>query len=222
MRDGIIKGKDSVLLKIRGETMTNRAKEYGAGIMSESSWFLEFKNVLLLKKEGLTKEEIKSKCIEENLFGGKTENRIVQMYGYLTTRASRIDNQLLEIFCSSDIATQKIINFVAILKGDKLYSEFINEVYRERAILGFEELDNSDVNVFFTMKTEDDNALSKWKDTTIKKVRNCYLNFMVDANLLRKEGKKYYITTPILDIALERYLELNGEETLLKAITGAR
>lgn len=44
------------------------------------------------------------------------------------------------------------------------------------------------------------------------------MNFMTDANLLKKEGSKYLITIPILDIALEHYLEFNGEETLLKVL----
>ena len=41
-----------------------------------------------------------------------------------------------------------------------------------------------------------------------------------DSNLLTVVEKKKIITPPILDIALERYLEANGDDTILKAITG--
>ena len=44
---------------------------------------------------------------------------------------------------------------------------------------------------------------------------------MTVSNLLRSEGQKdYTITPPLLDIALERYLQANGETAIVKAITG--
>ena len=200
----------------------DRAKEYASGIMAESSWFLEFKKYVLLRNEGVDKKEIKRRCIEENLFGMQTENRVKRMYGYISKRAELMDDQLVDIFCTSDIATQKLINLICIIKGDLLYFEFANEVYREKASLGFGEIENADVNAFFRKKESEDNQISKWKDSTLRHIRSCYLNFMVDANLLRKEGDKFVITTPIVDIALERYLQLSGNENILNAITGVR
>ena len=43
-------------------------KKYSAGLMSQSFWFLEFKKVVGLRKDGLTYDEIKKKCVKENLF----------------------------------------------------------------------------------------------------------------------------------------------------------
>ena len=190
--------------------------------MSESSWFLEFKKLVQLKKNGATDDEIKKACLEENLFGMTTENRVKRTYGYLINRLETMDNQMIDLFCSSDLATQKIINFITVLRGDRLFFEFVNEVYREKCILGFDLVEISDVNTFFRNKAVESDAFSKWKETTYEKVRRCYLNFMTDANLLRKEKNKYHITPPILDIALERYLQFNGEDHILKAITGVR
>ena len=48
---------------------------------------------------------------------------------------------------------------------------------------------------------------------------NCSI---IELFILRKEKTRYYITPPVLDIALERYLEYNGKEQILKAITGVR
>jgi len=202
--------------------MVNRAKEYSAGIMSESSWFLEFKKMVMLRHNGLSPDEIKKKCIDENLFGMLTELRVNRIYAYLSNRLATLDDALVELFCSSDLSTQKIINLIAILKNDKLYFEFVNEVYREKILLGFDAIETQDVNTFFRNKSTDSEALSSWKETTYDKVRNCYLNFMSDANLLRREGKRYIITPPILDISLEHFLQDHGDETILKAITGVK
>lgn len=202
--------------------MSNRATEYSAGIMSESSWFLEFKKLVLLKKSGASDDEIRRACLEDNLFGMSTENRVKRTYHYLLTRLNSMDEQLTDLFCRSDLATQKIINFITVIRGDRLFFEFVYEVYREKNILGYDVIELSDVNTFFRNKTLQSESFAKWKDTTYRKVRQVYLNFMTDANLLRKEKSKHLITPPILDIALEQYLTANGEEHILKAITGVR
>ena len=200
--------------------MVDKSSEYSAGIMTECSWFLEFKKLVVLRYEGVDEAERRRRCIEENLFGMPNEHRIKRSYGYINRRVQNMDDTLVELFCTSDLATQKLINLIVILKGDRLFFEFINEVYREKNILGYGFIEVSDANTFFRDKTVAVPELANWRDTTFPKVRRCYFNFMVDANLLRKEKSKYIITPPILDIALERYLQYNGDERLLKAITG--
>ena len=48
---------------------------YSAGLMSQSFWFTELKKVIKLIFTGKTDDEIKSICIEENLFGAAKEYR---------------------------------------------------------------------------------------------------------------------------------------------------
>lgn len=59
----------------------NGTAVYSAGLMSQSFWFLEFKKAVKLRQDGLGYDEIKKKCIEENLFGAATENRVKRMAG---------------------------------------------------------------------------------------------------------------------------------------------
>lgn len=142
------------------------------------------------------------------------------MIGYIITRVKAMDDRLVELFCSSDLATQKLINLVTILRTDRLFFEFVYEVYREKVILGTSIMEDTDVNVFFTKKEAQSDLIAGWKDSTKKHLRSCYLNFMTDANLLTVIDKKKTITPPILDIALERYLQSENEEVLVKALTG--
>ena len=124
------------------------------------------------------------------------------------------------MFFSSDLATQKLINLIAVLRGDRLFFEFLYEVYRDKIILGEKTLELSDGKIFFNHKeTQDDNVLA-WKDQTKKRVQSAYYNFMIEANLLEIVEKKKLITPPLLDIALENYLRSNGETAIIKAITG--
>lgn len=196
------------------------ANAYSAGLMSQSFWFLEFKKAVRLKKDGLDYDEIKKKCIEENLFGAAKEYRALRMAGYIITRIKAMDDTLIELFHSSDLATQKLINLITILRTDRLFFEFVYEVYREKVILGVECMEDTDVNVFFTRKETQSEVIAGWKDSTKRHLRSCYLNFMTDANLLTVIEKKKTITPPILDIALERYLQSVDEEAMVKALTG--
>ena len=196
------------------------ATVYSAGLMSQSFWFLEFKKAVRLRQEGLDYDEIKKKCVEENLFGAAKEYRALRMAGYIITRIKAMDDTLVELFCSSDLATQKLINLITILRTDRLFFEFVYEVYREKVILGVEFMEDVDVNVFFTRKETQSELIAGWKESTKRHLRSCYLNFMTDANLLTVIEKKKSIPPPILDIAVERYLESRDEDAMAKALTG--
>lgn len=202
--------------------MDRRAERYSAGIMSESPWFLEFKKLVQLYHEGLTPEEVRKQCIEENMFGMQTERRVTTTFQYLNRRFQSMDLVLVDLFCNSDLATQKLINLIAVVSGDRLFFEFMNEVYREKCILGFDAIEVSDANAFLRDKTVESEELAAWKDTTVRKVRASFFNFMLDANLIQKKGKKYLLTPPIPDILLEHYMQDTGKERLFKAVVGVR
>lgn len=194
--------------------------EYSAGLMSQSFWFVEFKKYLKLVNNGKSPDEIKQMVVDENLFGAPNEYRAKRYYGYISTRASHLDSKGLELFWNSDLQTQKLLNLICVLRGDRLFFEFLYEVYREKHILGAEYLEPADGRIFFKNKGIQSEVVENWKDTTRRKVQNCYYNFMTDCGLLTNfEGKKS-ITPPLLDIALERYMMANGEENIVKAITG--
>ena len=194
---------------------------YSAGIMSQAFWFSEVRQFLNLKKNKYNSEDIKRTVVEENLFGAPNEYRAKRIYGYILNRVNAIEPELAELFFSSDLATQKIINLIAVIRNDRLFFEFLYEVYREKIIIGEEILETAAGKTFFYLKETQDDTIAQWKDTTKRRVQSAYFNFMTESNLLRFENKKKYaITQPILDIALEQYLRSHGETAVVKAITG--
>lgn len=193
---------------------------YSAGLISQSFWFIEMKKVIRLIDEGKSKQEIKQLCVDENLFGAAKEYRAKRIYGYIWNRVKQLDKNMIDLFMTSDIATQKLINLFAILKCDRLFFEFLFEVYREKSILGVPAIEDSDVKIFFKNKESQSESVFSWTESTKKRLRNIYINFMIDANLLTVIGKEKTITPPIIDIALERYLEATGHSSIVKAITG--
>ena len=195
-------------------------QDYSAGIVSQSFWFNEFRQLLKLKTENYDTDEIKKRVIEENLFGAPNEYRAKRICGYLINRTSVVEKELSDLFFSSDLAAQKLINLIAVIRQDRLFFEFLYEVYREKIILGEKTLELSDARSFFNHKETQDHTILEWKDQTKRRIQSAYFNFMAEANLLEINDKKRLITPPLLDIALERYLRSNGETAIIKAITG--
>ena len=195
-------------------------EKYSSGLVAESFWFIEFKILIKLRYEGKSWDDIKALCLNENLLGISKEYRAKRIFGYLKNRIEVIEEGYLEIFMHTDLQTQKIINILASAKKNRLFFEFLYEVYREKVKLGALELTASDINIFFKNKQEQDENMSKWTDVTLRRLRSTYMNFLVDAGLLTVGDKQKKITPPILDITLENFLKDTGEMQMIKAITG--
>ena len=195
-------------------------EKYSSGLVAESFWFIEFKILIKLRYEGKSWDDIKALCLNENLLGISKEYRAKRIFGYLKNRIEVIEEGYLEIFMHTDLQTQKIINILASAKKNRLFFEFLYEVYREKVKLGALELTASDINIFFKNKQEQDEIMSKWTDVTLRRLRSTYMNFLVDAGLLTISDKQKKITPPILDITLENFLKDTGEMQMIKAITG--
>lgn len=195
-------------------------EKYSSGLVSESFWFIEFKKIIKLRNEGKSWDDIRDLCLIDNLLGISNKYRAKRIYGYLKKRVEVLDEGLINIFNNSDIATQKIINIISIAKKDKLFFEFLYELYREKVLLGAIAITNSDISIFFKNKQEQIEEINKWADVTLKKLSSGYMNFLTDAGLLTVIDKEKRITPPVLDISLENYLKDNNEKQILKAIRG--
>jgi len=194
--------------------------KYSSGLVSESFWFIEFRKIVKLRNEGKSWEEVKKLCLNENLLGVSKEYRAKRIYGYLKNRIEALDEDIYGIFMNADLATQKIIVFIAAAKQNRLFYEFLYEVYREKVLLGVCELTDSDINVFFKNKQQQNEVIATWTEITLKRLRGTYMNFMTDAGLLTIMEKQKKITPPILDVNLECYLKNKGEMQMIKAVTG--
>ncbi len=195
-------------------------KKYSSGLVAESFWFIEFKKIIHLRDEGKSWDDIRELCLNYNLLGISKEYRAKRIFGYIKNRVDELDEGLINIFINTDLTTQKIINIITIAKKNRLFYEFLYEVYREKILLGTIELIDGDINIFFKNKQAQDEDICKWTDVTLKRLRSTYMNFLTDAGLITLIGKQRRISPPILDISLEDYLKDNGEKQILKAIRG--
>ncbi len=197
-------------------------EKYNAGLMAQSFWFVEFKKIVVLYKNGADYDEIKRQCIEENLFGAINPTREKRMCGYLLTRLRSMDDRLIDLFVNADVSTQKLINLITVMTTNRLFFEFVYEVYRNKLIVGDTSIDLKDGNIFFAQKETQNDDLASWKESTKKKLRSLFLNMLTEADLVRwadDKKQKRIVNRVFITMELENYLKATNM-SMYKAIAG--
>ena len=199
-----------------------KRKEYSANMVKLSFWFSEFRKVITLLNSGKTMDEIKSLSIAENIFSAPSEARSLQIFNTVSTRVKAIHQSLYKPFEESDITNQKIIALISIMESDTLFFAFMYEVYREKLIIGIDEIADSDISIFFKDKQLQSERVAKWTDYTLKRLGACYKTILMEAGVLERESGNKKIRKPILDKVLEDKLKENSMELTLNALMGVR
>lgn len=197
-------------------------REYSAGAVKHSFWFMEFRKVVQLLSEGKTLDEIKKLNQEENIFGAPTVMRATQIFNTVSARIKMLDESFYPVFVTSEVATQKLFNLVATMAYDTLFGEFVYEVIREKMIIGNDEFADSDIRVFFKNKQLQDEKVAEWTDATLKRLGACYKTLLYEAGMTDKGKECRKILKPILDPVMANWLKDHDMEIMVKALTGVR
>ena len=197
-------------------------REYSAGAVKHSFWFMEFRKVVQRLSEGKTLDEIKKLNQEENIFGAPTVMRATQIFNTVSARIKMLDESFYPVFVTSEVSTQKLFNLVATMAYDTLFGEFVYEVIREKMIIGNDEFADSDIRVFFKNKQLQDEKVAEWTDATLKRLGACYKTLLYEAGMTDKGKECRKILKPILDPVMANWLKDHDMEIMVKALTGVR
>jgi hypothetical protein len=197
-------------------------KEYSAGAVKLSFWFMEFRKVVVLLHDGKTITEIKELNKKQNIFGAPTIDRSEKILSTVAARINCLTPSFYPVFLSSDISTQKLFVLAAVLANDTLFFDFVYEVIREKMIIGSNEFSDSDLRIFFKNKQVQDEKVAGWTEATIKRLSGSYKTMLFEAGMTDCGKTVRKINRPILDPLLEHWLDDNGMELMRKALTGVR
>lgn len=197
-------------------------KEYSAGAVKHSFWFMEFRNEVKLLSEEKSFEEIRELCRNENIFAASTPERATQIYNTVSSRIKAMGDRFYPVFLNGDVSTQKIFNLAAIMANDTLFFDFVYEVIREKMIIGSNEYRPSDLNIFFRDKQLQSEKVEGWTDATLARLSKNYKTFLFEAGMTDKGKDVRKIFKPILEPAMESWLIENDMEQIVKALSGVR
>ncbi|MBS6828083.1 MAG: DUF1819 family protein [Methanobrevibacter smithii] len=193
---------------------------YSASIISTSFWFLESKKVAELILEGYSKDEILNAALEDNIFQVETERRVRDITNTTYRRLKSFPEEVLEYFVRVDVNSAKIFVLISVLKSDKLFFEFMYEVFREHIVLGDLTLKNKDFEMFFDNKSYQSDIVSEWVDETLGRLKRAYNTMLSEAGVLDTSGNERVILLPFIDLKFKDILIKNDLGTYLYAITG--
>ena len=201
-----------------------KRKEYSAGAVKHSFWFMEFRNEAKLLSEGKSFEEIRELCRNENIFAASTPERSMQIFNTVSSRIKAVGSSFYPIFLDGDVATQKIFNLAAIMANDTLFFDFMYEVVREKMIIGTSVLTDADIRIFFKNKQTQDEVVAKWTEQTLQRLGRSYKAQLYEAGILDDKARRTerQILKPILDPTLKYWLEDYGYGQVVKALEGVR
>ena len=204
------------------ELLEMNRKDYSAGAVKHTFWFMEFRKVVSLRLEGKTWEEIKQLNENENIFGAPTKLRATQIFNTVSARVKSLDDSFYPIFDACDLASQKLFALVAAMTYDVLFGDLVYELVREKMIIGSNELADSDLRIFFKDKQQQNDKVAKWTEATIKKLMVTYKSMLFEAGVTNKAKDIREIYKPLPDPAMEGWMKEQGMTYQLKAIMGVR
>lgn len=194
--------------------------EYKSTIKSRPYLYKETKKTASLMKQGIEVNDIKNKSIEDNIFQLESEARKKEVASIIVTRLKDLDKFIIDKISESNVETSKILVLYAIIKTDRLFFEFINEVYKEKLLLRDLFLKDKDFNAFFQSKREQSEKVASWTEYTFKKLKQVYVRILFECGLIENQKGDRKIKTPILENEVKDYLYKIGDKIYINAILG--
>lgn len=127
-------------------------------------------------------------------------------FAELKIRLSTLSRDELELLAESDIATQKLISYIACCRAYNYIREFVMEVVLEKVSLFDHQITEIDYNAFFNKKCIDHDELEDLADTTKAKIKQVVFKILQQAGLIDSVKSKK-IVIPIVDTRLENIIK---------------
>jgi hypothetical protein len=169
--------------------------------------------------EGFSREEIKERVETENLYQLKSPERLRRTFNYVYKRLSSLPDGAVELLVQADTENAKLLTLIGIMNTDRLFFEFVYEVYRGKIILGEKTIEDRDMNGFFDDKAAQSEEVAGWSESGIKKLKNCYLKNLADAGLI-ESTKTREIKHALVNYRIEELLVKNGMSAYISAVKG--
>lgn len=190
---------------------------YQTSLTGAQFLLFELKQVLKLKEMGLNDKEIRKKVLEENLFQYKVPSSAKRMLPSIIRRANILDEVLRKMVLEEPLEIGKMINLYAIMKTDRLFFEFMNEVIREKLEMNDYLLEKKDINTYFTYKAEQSETVAGWSEKTVDKLKQVIVKVLLETGIVKDIGTGE-LNHLLIDERVKGHLLHNGEDPYIHAM----
>lgn len=196
-------------------------QEYSAGFTSERLIKNEMTQVIKLYLKGKTKTEIRDIAIDENIFNMRSVAAIKESLSKINRRINYIDKNLMRIYTNNNSNDSMVILFYTFLSSFRIAREFVIEVIYHNWLYHKKVMTVSDINYFFEEKAQQSDIVSKWAESTSKRIKNRVLEFCTQCGIIEKQYGVLNIKPLQISSELRSYIKNNVEyEKILIYILG--
>lgn len=165
-----------------------RELEYSSAIKDMPFLYNETCKTARLLSEGKSDADIVELSLTENIYQLSKERRRKELPLKVLTRLHSINDNLVKIIAYGNSEISKLTAFLALIKTDKLFYEFMLEVYADKVSALQFKINDDDFILFFEKKAQDSLKVASWKSENLKKVRSAYKKILIEAGLGKKQG----------------------------------
>lgn len=186
-------------------------EKYSAGIVKKPTFLRESIEVAALINQGFENYMVKNKLLEENLLKIVPPRRNVEISSAVLNRISQLTEDQIWLLSNGSLEDKKQIVLLSIIKSERLVKEFMNEVYLDKLAGSQRTFNDTDINIFFNHKAEADDDVAKWKEVTVKKIKQVLKKILKELGYIEFKGKIALITPPIVS---DRLIQSLAGETI--------
>lgn len=196
----------------------NTSPYKGSGQLTREQFlFYEMRTTAKLMVEGLDDGEVVKRIVDDNLFQYPTEKSLASISKACIARLYALgDRDLITAITTQPMDTAKQICLYAMMKRYRLVWDFMLTVIGEKYRLQEFSFGKKDINIFFMQIQEQDDFVSAWSDSTIKKIRQVLIKILVENGYL-DHIKSEHLNPVLLSSVLENGIRNNNDERALSA-----
>ena len=196
----------------------NTSPYKGSGQLTREQFlFYEMRTTAKLMVEGLDDGEVIKRIVDDNLFQYPTEKSLESISKACIARLYALgDRDLMTAITTQPMDTAKQICLYAMMKRHRLVWDFMLTVIGEKYRLQEFSFGKKDINIFFMQIQEQDDFVSAWSDSTIKKIRQVLIKILVENGYL-DHIKSEHLNPVLLSSVLENGIRNNNDERALPA-----
>ncbi len=190
---------------------------YSAAFTREQFLFYETRTTAKLLCEGLDKNEVIERIVQDNLFQYPTEKSVRKIALACIRRLEALeDDSLVQAIATMPGDVAKQICLYAMMKQYRLIWDFMITVVGNK----YRQFDSSfskvDLNAFFMQLQEQDNVVATWSESTIAKLKQVLKKTLVENEYLDSPDADH-LNPVLISSILENAIRNNGDEIALPA-----
>lgn len=108
----------------------------------------------------------------------------------------------------------------ALLKRDRLFSEWMREVVWDKFLIMDWIYQKQETKSFITRKSEQDETIKNWIETTKKTLMSVYHQILVEVGMATSTGEELYLQPLIINPEIRTYLINHKEKRIVEVMLG--